>query len=135
MKNKRKHVLLLMTMLCMLAGVFFTRSRIQLPQNPRKYEQKTHEDGYAYLTYEDKIFVPYCPYETEYLGECIGYYDIQASENAGAGRAYVCEMKGYSCDEWIIDVLDTGCPEGMIFKEVNAARIPDGLTSEYEWNR
>lgn len=137
MKNKRKFLVSIMIVFCLLAGALFYRNsnRIQLPENPRIYEQQTHEGGYAYLTYEDKVFVPYCPYETKYLGECIGYYDIQASDDTEAGRAYVCEMKGYSADAWIIDILNTNCSEGMILKEINATDLPDGLTSEYEWNR
>lgn len=136
MKNKIKILLLLTAVACLAAGMYcFTRPKIRLPENPRVYAQKLHEGEYAYLAYEDKIFVPYCPYKAGYLGECIGYYDIPASENAEAGRAYVCEMKGYSPDEWIIDLLDTNCSEGMILRESQTTEIPEGLTSEYEWNQ
>ena len=131
---KMKILLLFILAICLLAGVYlFSCPKIQLPDNPRVYEQKIYKDEYAYLAYEDKMFVPYCPYETGYLGECIGYYDILESENTEAGRVYVCELKGWSSDEWIVDVLDTNCSEGMIWKEINAAEIPEGLTSEYEW--
>lgn len=126
----------MITMLCLLAGIaFFTRPRIQLPENPRIYEQRIHADGYAYLVYEDRIFVPYCPCEAAYLGECIGYYDTPPSEYSDAGRVYVCEMKGHDSGEWIIDILDMNCPEGMILRETSVTRIPEGLTSEYEWNK
>lgn len=136
MKNKRIFLPLLMIVFCLLAGIIFHRhSPMQIPENPRVYEQKIYGDEYAYLTYEDKMFVPYCPYEAEYLGECIGYYDIPVSEYSDAGRIYVCELKGYSSEEWIIAVLDTNCTEGMILREINATEIPEGLDTEYKWNQ
>ncbi|MDE7273708.1 MAG: hypothetical protein K2N95_11725 [Lachnospiraceae bacterium] len=136
MKNKMKIVLLLIAVVCLAAGMyFFTRPKIRLPEHPIVYAQRIHEGEYAYLVYEDKIFVPYCPYEADCLGECIGYYDVPASENTEAGRAYVCEMRGCSKDEWIIDIMDTNCSEGMILREINTTEIPEGLTSEYEWNQ
>lgn len=136
MSSKMKIFLSVIIVVCLSAGVYlFTRPQIQLPENPKVYEQKLHEDGYTYLTCEDKMFVPYCPYEAKYLGECIGYYVVSDSENAQAGRGYVCEMKDYSPDMWIIDILDVSCSEGMIWREINTTEIPEGLTSEYEWNK
>ncbi|MDE7418461.1 MAG: hypothetical protein K2N44_19505 [Lachnospiraceae bacterium] len=136
MKKLTKVWLFIIAAVCLLAGVYlFSCPKIQLPQNPRVYEQKNHRDKYAYLVYEDKMFVPYCPFEAKYLGECIGYYDVPASDYSDANRVYVCELYGYSSDEWIVDIMDTNCSEGMIWKEINAADIPEGLTSEYEWNQ
>lgn len=125
-------LLLLIFLTCFVTGC---GSKIELPDNPKVYEQRQNdEEGYAYLIYEDKIFVPYCPYESKYLGECIGYCDLSDPESAETDRIYICELKGYSSDEWIIDLLDINCSEGMILREINAEDIPDGLDSEYEWN-
>ena len=109
-------------------------SREQLPDNPIVYEQGTNGE-YVYFKYGEKIFVPYCPYESGYLGDCIGYCDIPADDYSDASKVYIFELKGYSSDEWIIETLALeNCNEGMIFREVNTTNIPDGLASEYEWN-
>lgn len=106
------------------------------PENPILYEWGiNNEKEYFYLKYEDKIFVPYCPYEAKYLGDCIGYCDIPEDEYTDTSRVYIFELKGYSSDEWVIEMLGlSNCNEGMIFREVNTEKIPQGLTSEYEWN-
>ena len=133
MRMKRFLLLLGMVVVSLLTGC---GSKLQLPDNPKEYEQRENSDvGYAYLVHEDKVFVPYCAYEEKYLGSCIGYYDIPTTEYTDGGRVYVCELKGYSSDEWIIDFLDMNCSEGMIWREVNTVDIPEGLNSEYEWNK
>ena len=132
-KNYRKLVVLLMAAgMCCLAGC---GARLQLPDTPVVYQQ-TVGDEYAYLTEDDKIYVPYCPYEPNLLGECIGYCDIESEESGDTFRVFICELKGYSSDRWIVEVLDTGSTrEGMILREIkNTTEIPEGLSSEYEWN-
>lgn len=119
-------------------AVKLLRSAIKQPDHPEHfnlYEQKMNEEeGYMCLTYGDKVFVPYCAYDPKYSGRCIGYYDILADEFAESGRAYIYEWKGYSPDEWIIEILDGNSSEGMLYREINAFDIPKGLESEYEWN-
>ena len=133
---KKKGILLLILFICLLSGC---GSGAKLPDNPIRYEQGINEEeGYAYLEYGDKRFIPYCAYEKKYLGDCIGYCDIFAVEYTDVSRAdrvYVFEMKGYSSDEWIIEMqgLDN-CNEGMILREINTEIIPEGMTSEYKWN-
>ena len=110
-------------------------ARLQLPETPIVY-QRVVGDEYAYLTEGDKVYVPYCPYELNLLGECIGYCDIESTESGDTSREYICELKGYSSDQWIVEVLDTGYTrEGMILRELNTTEIPEGLSSEYEWNQ
>ena len=131
MKKNKILIIMLMTM-SFLSGC---GSKVQLSENPMVYESGVNEElEYAYLAYEDKIYIPYCPYEGKYLGDCIGYCDIPEDEKAEGGTVYICEMKGYSSEEWIIEVLDTNCREGMIYREINTTNIPEGLSSEYEWN-
>lgn len=128
-----KKILVISIVIMLLYSLTGCGSKIQLPDDPIVYQQNSN-DKYTYLEYDGKIYVPYCPYEEKYLGNCIGYYDIPAGEYTEAGRAYVCELKGYLSDEWIIEFLDTNCSEGMILREVNTTEIPEGFTSEYEWN-
>ena len=120
--------------ICFLGGC---GAEARLPEDPILYEWGTNkEEGHSYLKYEDKIFVPYCPYEVKYLGDCIGYCDIPADEDTDASRVYIFEFKGYSSDEWVIETLGlNNCNEGMIFREISTEEIPEGLTSEYEWNK
>lgn len=107
----------------------------QLPETPIVY-QRNVGDGYIYLTVGDKTYVPYCAYKPSMLGECIGYCDVEATEYSGATREYIYELNGYSSDEWIVNVMFAGnFREGMIYRELNATEIPEGLSSEYEWNR
>jgi hypothetical protein len=104
-------------------------SKIKLPENPVVFETKVN-DNYLSIVRDDKEYVPFCAVEPSQVGKCIGYY-----ENDG-GRIYVCELKGRSPDEWIVDVLSLdNCDEGMIFREKNTKEIPDGLSSDYEWNK
>ena len=109
-------------------------NRLQIPEAPIVY-QREHGGEYIYLTEGDKVYVPYCPFKANMLGECIGYCDVEATEYSGAFREYVCELKGYSADQWIVSVMDAGCTEGMIMREINTTEIPEGFTSEYEWNQ
>lgn len=94
------------------------------------FEQGINEsEGYFYLKTDDKLYVPYCPYKHEYLGDLIGYYDISFDDD----KVDVYEFKGYSSDEWIVD-YDSVINEGMVYREINAKDIPEGLSSEYKWN-
>lgn len=105
----------------------------ELPEHPITF-QTGSGDGYMYLSNENKTYVPYCPFRSEYLGECIGYYDTPGDANTSAARVYVYEFEGFSSDEWIVD-YDPQINEGMVMREINTTRIPDGLTSEYAWNQ
>ena len=95
------------------------------------FEQGVNEsEGYFYLKTGDKIYVPYCPYKHEYLGNIIGYYNISFDDD---DKVDVYEFKGYSSDEWIVD-YDSLINEGVVYREINAKDIPEGLSSEYKWN-
>lgn len=118
--------------LCLTAGC---GSQPKLPETPVVF-QRGDGDGYVYLVEGDKIYVPYCAYDPKQLGECIGYCDVEDTDNSGAFREYIYELKGYSSDEWIVGVMIAGYfREGMILRERNTTEIPEGLTSEYEWNQ
>lgn len=131
--NRKKHgiIFILLAVTCFLIGC---GARIQLPENPIVYGRGSNGE-YVYLTEGDRIYVPYCAFEPDRLGDCIGYCDVEATEYSGAFREYICELKGYPSDEWIVGVMNAGCTEGMILREVNATDIPEGFSSEYEWNQ
>ena len=106
----------------------------RLPDDPVVFEQNVNqEEGYAYLSADDKIYVPYCPFKRRYIGDCIGYYDYPGDEYTEGGRFYIYEFRGYSSDEWIVD-YDVRINEGMVMRELNSTNIPEGLRSEYDWN-
>lgn len=96
--------------------------------------QRGSSDDYVYLSAGEKQYVPYCPFKRRYMGECIGYYDLAGDASTEAGRTYVYEFKGYSSNEWIVE-YDPEINEGMVMREIHTSNIPDGLTSEYEWNK
>lgn len=133
MKNKIVTAIGAMSMICFLGGCGM---RAGLPDDPAVYEWGINkEEGHSYMEYGDKIYVPYCPYEARLLGDCIGYCDIPADEYVDASRVYIFELEGYSPGEWIVEMMElNNCREGMIFREVNAQEIPEGLVSVYEWN-
>ena len=132
--RKDRRLICSMVTICLLSGC---GSATKLPEDSVVYVMGINEEeGYSYLTEESKIYIPYCAYKKEYQGDCIGYCDIPADEYTEASRVYIFELKGYSSDEWIIETLALDhCNEGMILREVNAVNIPDGLESEYEWNK
>lgn len=83
-------------------------------------------DDYTAIVWEDKTYVPYCAISKTDCGEQIGIVDGDKDDK-------VYEYKGYSTDEWIINyyVMDSA----MLYREINVTNIPDGLQSEYEWNK
>lgn len=122
--------------LCIMATLALSgcAGGVKMPDDPVIFEQNSTEE-YAYLRNGDKVYVPYCPYERKYMDGCIGYYDLPGDEYTSGGRIYIYGFKGYSPDEWIIEFDAEGGKDGMILKELNAADIPESLTSEYEWNK
>lgn len=124
-------LLIIALLVCSLSGCGVSA---KLPDNPIVFEVGENEESYLYLSFEDRIYVPYCPYKSVYLGNCIGYYDTISDGYSDSIRCYVYGLKGYSSDEWIVDYLPT-INEGMIYREINTVNIPEELESEYEWNQ
>lgn len=85
-------------------------------------------NAYASIVWEDKTYVPYCAVSNKDRGEQIGIVDGDEDD-----RVY--EYKDYSSDEWIVNSYISGLMDSsMLYKEINASHMPDGLESEYEWN-
>lgn len=106
----------------------------KLPEDAIAFQQKSSGEGYMYLTAGGQEYVPYCPFKRRYMGDCIGYYDSVGDAYTEASRTYVYEFKGYSASEWIVE-YDPEINEGMVLREIHTTNIPEGLTSEYEWNK
>jgi hypothetical protein len=90
----------------------------------------TTEDNGSYVTivWDGKTYVPYAAISKRDCGKQIGI--ISGDEN---DKVYA--YKNYSTEMWIAEMYNSGLmDEPMLFREINVTDIPDGLSSEYEWN-
>ena len=92
--------------------------------NPIIFEQSKTEN-YKYIIYKDKRYVPYSAINSTQKGSYLGYVGDNKTDE-------IYTFKQYSKEEWLI-FYSNG--ESMLFKERNVTNIPEGLTSEYEWNK
>lgn len=84
---------------------------------------------YKAIVWGDKTYVPFCAVSNEDRGKKIGVVD-------GDKNDQVYEYKGFSTDEWVISFYHSGEMDGsMLIREKNVTQIPEGLQSEYAWNR
>lgn len=96
-------------------------------QEPVIFQQKENED-YVSIIWNDREYVPYCAISPTERGEYLGYMEDDPDVE-------IYELDGYSSEEWIIDYLNLkSCGEAMLYKEVSVRDIPDGFSTEYEWN-
>ena len=86
-------------------------------------------DGYVAISWNNNLYVPYCAISNSDRGKQIGIVDGDKDDK-------VYEYNGYSANEWIINIYESGLMDGaMLYREINVTDIPDGLQSEYEWNQ
>lgn len=92
-------------------------------------EMTTEEsDRYNAIVWGEKRYVPYCAFSQKDCGKQIGIVDGDEND-----RVY--EWKGHAADEWIINIYVSGLMDGaMLYREENTTNVPEGLSSEYEWN-
>ncbi len=89
-------------------------------------------EEYAALTWQGRLYVPYCPVEKDALGRRIGG---SANANGDLQEDYYT-YQGYSEREWIIACPRSGLMDApMLYREQSVWDIPEGLVSEYAWNR
>lgn len=71
--------------------------------------------------------MPFCVVSKNDCGAQIGYINGDKDDR-------ICQYKDYSTKEWLANYLtvDGGA---ILLKEINVVNIPDGLESEYEWNK
>lgn len=125
---KRSAVVIIL--LCLLTcGVSACGKETPEPEELIVFTQDVNEEeGYAYLIWGDRIYVPYCAAKQSDMGNLIGI-------NADVEDEMIYEYKGYPATEWIVSYLDIKLmPSAMLCREVNATDIPEGISSEYDWN-
>ena len=88
------------------------------------------ERGCIELEYEGVVYRPYGVfYNNDFRGNQIGIRE-------GDPESKICEVIGYSSDEWIIEYLDVLMGGGdMLFKSVDVTQIPAELEHHkaYDW--
>ena len=103
---------------------------IKLPDEniePIIFEQQINDD-YASVIYEGREYVPYCAISPRERDGYLGYVGDDKQDK-------IYSYKNHSEREWLISYLDSGIMNDcMLLKEKNVTNIPEGLSSEYEWN-
>lgn len=95
--------------------------------NPIIFEKGSNGD-YSYVIYQGREYVPYCAFNPQKRETYLGYVGEDKQDE-------IYTVKGYSEEEWLISYLNSGMMNDcMLLKEKSVTNIPDGLTSEYEWN-
>lgn len=85
-------------------------------------------EGYAAIIWNERTYLPYCAISKSACGEQIGFVN-------GDEKDEVYTYKGYATDEWIINTYSTYVMDSaMLYREQDVTEIPDGLSSEYDWN-
>ena len=86
-------------------------------------------DQYVYVTLNGNVFVPFCAVSNADRRRQIGIVN-------GDPKDQIYEYKDYPSDQWIISYYESGAMDSsMLMKEKSISEYPDGLESEYEWNR
>jgi hypothetical protein len=84
---------------------------------------------YAAIVWGDKTYVPFCAVNNSERGVQLGIVDEDDNNQ-------IYEYKDHSVEEWVISFYHSGEMDGsMLMREIKVTEIPDGLKSEYEWNR
>lgn len=84
---------------------------------------------YMSILYEGREYVPFCAIDPGCRGDYLGYMEDDEDDK-------VYEFEGYSRQKWIINYLDSGLMNDcMLYKEISVTGSPEGLSSEYEWNK
>lgn len=84
--------------------------------------------GIQTLQLNDKIFVPFTVVTPADCGNQIGFVGNDSKDK-------IYGYKNLSSDEWIIEYYESGEMDvPMLYREQNVDDIPDGISSDYEWN-
>ena len=80
--------------------------------------------GKSAIIWEDRTYYPFCVVSKNDRGEQLGYLNGEPDNRVSA-------YKDYPPEEWLVSWLtvDGGA---ILYKEENAAEIPDGLVPEYD---
>lgn len=129
--KKRKWTLFIVVSTIIVIGIIaLGYLLITLPDDtmePVIFEQYSNGE-YVYIVYEGREYVPYSPISPTERDCYLGY--ISGDEQ---DEIYTC--KHYNEEEWLISYLNSGLMNDcMLLKEKNTTNIPEGLSSEYDWN-
>ena len=95
--------------------------------NPIIFKEQSN-DNYASIIYDGREYVPYCPYNPKEREKYLGYVGNDKNNE-------IYTVTKYSEKEWLINYIDSGMMNDcMLLKEKNVTNIPEGISSEYEWN-
>ena len=130
-------VIIVAVISCIVVAICFMTNpakKITMPDNPVVFSIHDNPDGYIEYHWEEKglVYVPYMPLDPGLAGDCIGYDELE-----GEFESYVCKVEGLAETEWICDVSSekvNGHTAGMIMREINVKKVPEGWESEYKWN-
>lgn len=124
---RKKIILGSFVFLCAVMVLINCTHKVTLPKDPIVFEIDTSDE--VTLLWNDKEYVC-CGIFTgdKLVGKCLGYYKDYAEE-----KILVCELKGQSSDEWLVDTLAlNNCNEGGIYKEKNVSVVPDSIKEYIE---
>lgn len=119
---KKKIMLSCFVVLCAVMVLTSYTHKVKLPDNPIVFEMDDSDD--VTLIWNNKEYIC-CGIFTgdKLVGKCLGYYKDYADE-----KILVCELKGQSSDEWLVDTLALdNCNEGGIYKEKSVSAVPDSI--------
>jgi hypothetical protein len=87
------------------------------------------KNDYVAIVWGDKTYVPFCAIDNSERGAQLGIVDEDDNNQ-------IYEYKGYSTEEWVISFYHSGeMDSSMLMREIKVTEIPEGLQSEYEWNK
>lgn len=91
--------------------------------------QRRETEAYTAVLWEGRTYIPFCAVDNDSRGKQLGIVN-------GNERDQIYEYRGYDPEEWIISFYRSGLMDGsLLLRESGVTEIPDGLTSEYEWNQ
>ena len=128
MKLKLAFVIVIISLLTFLIGGCGSQS--ELPDDPVIFSHGVI-NGYSVLRTDDRVFIPFCDTDKDFIGECIGYCDVPVKD-AEPVRHYIYSMTGQSDEEWIIEVDADKEGSGLAYREATVEDVPDGLHQEYD---
>lgn len=133
MKKELKITLIILAIFLLvvgiIGGVIVGLNRNRFDKSNPIILQSGDNGEYRYILYEGREYVPYCAISPKARDKYIGYVGNDKQDEV---YTYI----DYSEKEWLISYLESGMMNDcMLLKEKNVKSNPDGLTSEYEWNK
>jgi hypothetical protein len=86
--------------------------------------------GYRAIVWSHRVYVPYCDISNNERGNQVGIVNGNINEQ-------IYEYSNHQVDDWIIWFFASGETDGwsILMRELSVTEIPNGLHSEYSWNK